>query len=171
MGPIGHFAIGLAGKSAAPKVPLWLFLAASETLDLLCYGFTALGIESLGASQTDLARGTQILSPATIPWSYGLLIPLVWSALTAMVAYLVFRSRRTSLILGGVVFSHWVLDFIVHLPDLPLLFGSSLRIGLGLWGTGPGLVISSILEFLLFGAGMAIYWRARRSKLSPISGV
>jgi hypothetical protein len=167
MGPIGHFAIGLAAKPAAPKIPLWLLLAATETLDLLCFGFTALGIESAGSSQTDLVHGTQILSPAVIPWSHGLLMSLAWSALIGIAVYPVFRSRRTSMILGGVVFSHWVLDFIVHLPDLPILFSDSPRVGLGLWGSGPGLVISGILEFLLCGAGVLIYWRARRSKLSP----
>jgi membrane-bound metal-dependent hydrolase YbcI (DUF457 family) len=167
MGPIGHIAIGFAAKPVAPKIPLWILLAASETLDLLCFGFVALGIETNGVSQTDLIQGVKIVFPAVIPWSHGLVMSLVWSVIAAAMAYLAYRDRLTSVILGGVVFSHWILDFFVHLPDLPLLFNSSPRVGLGLWGSGTGLVISGILEFLLCAAGFALYWRARRSKLSP----
>jgi hypothetical protein len=34
--------------------------------------------------------------------------------------------------LGGAVFSHWVLDMLVHRPDMPL-YDNSAKIGLGLW--------------------------------------
>jgi hypothetical protein len=54
MGPPGHLAIGFAMKPAAPKIPLWVLLIATETLDILCYCFNALGIESFGTSQTDI---------------------------------------------------------------------------------------------------------------------
>ncbi len=43
MGP-AHFAIALAAKPAAPKIPLWVLLIASEILDLLCFAFISLGI-------------------------------------------------------------------------------------------------------------------------------
>ena len=163
MGPIGHFAIGLAAKPVAPRISIWLLLAATETLDLLCFGFVTLGVEVLGTSQADLAQGIKIISPALILWSHGLLMSLVWSVIAAVITYLVYHDRRTSAILGGLVLSHWVLDFVVHLPDLPLLFGSSPKVGLGLWSTGPGLVISAILEIFLGAVGFAIYWRARQS--------
>ncbi len=40
------------------------------------------------------------------------------------------------------MFSHWVLDFVVHRPDLPL-FDDASKVGLGLWDApllaiGPG---------------------------------
>ncbi len=93
-----------------------------------------------------------------------------WSALAAGIAYLVFHSRRLSVIAGLVVFSHWLLDLIVHLPDLPLFFAGSPKVGFGLWSTGPGMVISGVLEVALLAAGLAIYlrWRgvfARRKAL------
>jgi hypothetical protein len=56
-----------------------------------------------------------------------------------------------------VVFSHWILDLIVHIPDLPLFLEGSLLLGLGLWGSGPGLIASIILEFTLLAGGLAIY--------------
>jgi hypothetical protein len=84
--------------------------------------------------------------------------------LAAVIAYLVYRDRRASSMIGLVVFSHWVLDFIVHAPDLPLLFKDSPKVGLGLWTSGTGLIISVILEFALLAGGFAIYMAARKQK-------
>lgn len=163
MGP-GHFAVAFAAKPIAPKAPLWALLAASETLDLLFFGFAAIGIEKAGVTQTDITQGVRIVTQGQIPWSHGLFMSLVWSALVAAIAYLVLRDRRASSLLGLVVFSHWVLDFIVHLPDLPIFFDGSPKVGLGIWGSGPGLVISGILEIILLAGGIAIYsyWRMKK---------
>jgi hypothetical protein len=163
MGP-GHFAVAFAAKPIAPKAPLWALLTASEALDLLFFGFAAVGIEKAGVTQTDITQGIRIVTQGQIPWSHGLFMSLVWSALAAGIAYLVLRDRRASSVLGLMVFSHWVLDFIVHLPDLPLFFDSSPKVGLGIWGSGPGLVISGILEIILFAGGIAIYIYWRRKK-------
>src|SRR5512137_2445501 len=161
MGP-AHFAVALAAKPLAPQAPLWSLLVASEALDLLSFGFIAIGVDKTAVIQTDLAHGMQVITAGSIPWSHGLFMSLVWSALAAGLAYLVFHDRRASAILGLVVLSHWVLDFIVHLPDLPLLFNGSPRLGLALWGSGPGLVISGVLEILLLAAGLAVYLRWRK---------
>jgi len=169
MGP-GHFAIAFAAKPAAPKVPLGVLLAASEALDLLCFGFAAAGIEDIGVSLAGLTQGVRIVVPASIPWSHGLFMSLVWSVMAAAIAYLIFRDRRASGVLGLVVFSHWVLDFIVHLPDLPLFFDSSPKVGLGMWATGPGLVFSGILEVTLLAGGVAIYMAKRKRGLAPEHG-
>jgi hypothetical protein len=159
-----HFAIGLAAKPAVPRVPLWILLLASEVFDLLTFLFDAIGIEKIGVSQTDINLGVKILSPATIPWSHGFFMCIVWSLLAAAIAFLIYRERRTSAIIGLVVFSHWVLDFIVHPPELPLLFSGSPTVGLGLWSTGTGLIISVILELSMLTGGIAIYLRARKRK-------
>jgi hypothetical protein len=164
MGPPGHLGIGFAAKRVAPKAPLWILLVATEVLDLLSFLFMAAGIESLGVTSIDLSRGIQYLSPASVPWSHGLLMSVVWSVLAGAIAYLVYRDRRTGVVLGLVVSGHWVLDLIVHLPDLPLLFDGSPLLGLGLWGSGPGLVISGILELVLLAGGIAIYMVTRKRK-------
>ncbi|MCJ7701477.1 MAG: hypothetical protein MUO62_07840 [Anaerolineales bacterium] len=163
MGP-GHFGIGLAAKAAAPKAPLWAVLAASEVLDLLSFAFMAVGIEKMGVTQTDFGQGIKVITLGWVPWSHGLLMSLVWSLLVAAMVYLLTKLRRTSAILGLVVFSHWPLDFIVHPPDLPLLLANSLKVGLGLWTSGPGLIASMFLEGILLGGGLAVYlaWRKRK---------
>jgi hypothetical protein len=163
MGP-GHLGIGLAAKPAAPRVPLWVLLVASETLDLLSFGFLAIGWEKTAVIDMDFRQGLSILTPASIPWSHGLLMSIVWSVAAGMIAYLFFRDKRVGGIIGFVVFSHWILDFIVHLPDLPLLFTGSPLVGLGLWGSGPGLILSLILEIVLLTAGIAVYLSWRKKK-------
>ena len=65
MGPPGHFAAALAAKPAAPKIPLWALLVASEGLVLLSYVFNAVGLESFGGSETSFEKGVVILSPAS----------------------------------------------------------------------------------------------------------
>ena len=162
MGPPGHFAIGLAAKPAAPKTPLWVLLAATEAPDLLFFVFQAAGIEKAAVSATDLSRGVEIMTIGVLPWSHGLFMNVVWAVVAAALALFFYRDRRTSIVMGLVVFSHWVLDFIVHLPDLPLLFEGSPLVGLGLWASGPGLIISIILEIGMFVGGLAIYLAARK---------
>jgi hypothetical protein len=89
---------------------------------------------------------------------------VVWSVLFAAIAYLIFKDRKASGMIGLITFSHWILDFFVHPPDLPVLFRNSPELGLGLWSSGPGLVISLILEIILIGVGVAIYLRWRKKK-------
>ena len=161
---LAHLAVGLAAKPVAPKAALWLLLAASEALDFLFIGFLLLGIEKSAVSQTDFFHGVQISQPGSLAWSHGLTMSLVWSILFALIAYLVFRDRRTSLIVGLVVFSHWVLDLIVHPAELPLFFNGSAMVGFGLWTSGPGLVASIIQEIIMIIAGVVIYMTARNRK-------
>jgi hypothetical protein len=58
------------------------------------------------------------------------------------------------------VFSHWVLDFVTHRPDLPLYPGSPMSFGLGLWGSPQATVAT---EAAMFVVGVAIYARATRA--------
>jgi hypothetical protein len=159
MGPAGHLAVGFAAKPAAPKAPLWVLLLATEVLDLLSFAFRTIGIEKASLSLTDFLQGKIVLS---VPWSHGLVMSVVWSALASAIAFLIYRERRTASVIGLVVFSYWMLDFVVHPPDLPLLFAGSPMVGLGLWASGPGRIISFILEFALLAGGIAIHLSTRK---------
>ena len=163
MGP-GHLGIGLAAKPIAPKAPLWMLLVASEALDLLSAMFIAVGIERMAVSQIDFEHGIQTITPGSVPWSHGLLMSVVWSLIFTAIAYLVFKDWKTCGMIGLVVFSHWILDFIVHPPDLPILFRNSPELGLGLWTSGPGLILSFILELVLLIGGIVIYIITRKRK-------
>ena len=169
MGP-GHFGVAFAAKAAAPRASLVALLVASEALDLLSFGFEALGSEKFALTQADFKNGLQVLVPGSVPWSHGLFTSIVWSLLVAGLAYLLTKDRRTSAVFGLVVFSHWVLDFIVHPPDLPLLFEGSPLVGLGLWASGPGLIASTVLEVILLAGGIALYLIYRTRSVRKSSG-
>ncbi len=162
MGP-GHLAIAFATKPVASKAPLWSLLVASEALDLLYFGFAALGMENPGVSSISLAQGLRVTVPGVLPWSHGLFMSVVWSLLTAAITYLFYRDRRLSIIFGLVVFSHWILDFFVHPGELPLLFYGSPTVGLGLWTSGPGLIAAIFLDFGLLIGGIVVYilWKRK----------
>jgi hypothetical protein len=55
-----------------------------------------------------------------------------------------------------------LLDFVVHPPELPLLFSNPSTVGLGLWSSGLGFIVSVILEITLLGSGVTIYLATRR---------
>ena len=93
---------------------------------------------------------------------------VVWSLVIGAIVFLFSRDRRMSIVIGLVIFSHWVLDFIAHDPDLPLFFGASPLVGLGLeWThTANGLVVhyaqGLIVEIGLLIGGFVIYWNTRK---------
>ena len=165
MGP-GHLGIGLAAKPVTPKAPLWVFLVASEALDLLSAVFIKVGLERMAVTQMDFRQGLSVLTPSWVPWSHGLFMSIIWSLLFAGIAYFVFRDWKSSGIIGLVTFSHWILDFIVHPPDLPILFRNSPELGLGLWTSGPGLILSMTLELAMLISGVVIYLVARKRKVT-----
>jgi len=166
MDPPGHFGVAFAVKPLAPRAPLWALLLASEALDMLCFGFAAAGIENMDVSESSLAHGVRVLTTPSLAWSHGLFMSLVWSALAAGLAWIAWRDRRASALIGLVVFSHWLLDFLVHPRYLPLFFAGSPALGLGLWGSGPGIIAAAVLEIGLFVGGVVIYlaWRKENER-------
>lgn len=165
MSGIGHFAPGLAAKSAAPDVSLWVFLVAGETNDILYFLFSSAGIEPKAVTTMNFTEGVRYLSPVSNPWSHGLFMSVVWTALAAVIAQLVWRDRRSSLLLGAVVFSHWILDFLMH-SNLPLFFDGSPQVGLGLENSGTGFLLITIFDLVILVAGLVIYFRARKRDAS-----
>jgi hypothetical protein len=81
---------------------------------------------------------------------------LLWSVFVGCTYYAILRYGRGAWVVGAVVFSHWVLDFVVHRPDLPLWLRGETRMGLGLWNSAAGTVLA---EVFCFGAGLWIYTR------------
>ena len=148
----GHIGVGLAAKPAAPRAPLGALLFAATAIDTLSGAFMIAGIESV-----DPATGA-----STIYWSHSLFMSIVWSLAGFALAYLLTRDRRSSIVIGLLVFSHWLLDYISHPmgmgrqlpPDIPLLFEGSSKVGLGLYNSVAAALITD-LGLLL--AGITIY--------------
>lgn len=156
---IGHFAVGFAAKKITPKVSLGTLFLAVQFVDLIWPILLLLGAEHVRINIGD----TQFtpLDFYDYPISHSLIAALGWSVLFALIYVGVKKYRAGALVLGAGVFSHWVLDFVTHRPDLPLAPGSSAYFGLGLWNSFAWTVI---VEGLLFGVGVIIYARTTVAK-------
>ena len=150
MPALAHFGIGLAAKRFFPQIPLWALLISAMAIDILSFIFIF----------------------ALWP-SHGLFMAVVWSAsamlITALVTALLNSKKKqekkvlnTSLVIGLLAFSHWILDLIgwpmsVINPDatgVPLLINDSITIGLGVYSTWFGALTMDIGVFVV---GLAIY--------------
>ena len=89
------------------------------------------------------------------PWTHRLVASLLWSLLFGLACLRL--GKREALVLGLLVYSHWVLDALSHRPDLPLWPGSETMIGLGLWNSVPATLA---VEVTMFAIGVALYVRA-----------
>lgn len=154
---VGHLGAGLAAKRLAPEVRLGVLFLAAMGLDALLWIFVLLGLESVHFP----ARVGEARFPTfTFPYSHGLVASLAWSAIAVALVHVAGRSLGAALVVGATVFSHFVLDVLVHVAGLPLLGGVSYHLGLGLWRhTGLELVV----ECGLGGVGWWLYCGTRGS--------
>ena len=155
---VGHLAVAMGAKSAEPRLPLGAAVAAAFGLDLLWPVLLLSGAESVQVHKGDTAFTN--LAFVSYPWSHSLLTVVGWSGLTAAITHRVFKSWRVGVILGLLVFSHWVLDYITHRPDLPLWPGGPVA-GLGLWNSIPATII---VEGGLFALGLWLYAAASSAR-------
>lgn len=157
---IGHFGVGFAAKKVIPKTSLGTLLLASQFVDLLWPLFLILGIEKVS-----IDPGNTLVTPLNFiyyPFSHSLIGTLVWAILFGAVYYFIKKDLRTSIWLGILVLSHWILDFITHRPDLPLFIGSnSPLVGLGLWNSFVGTII---IESAIFVAGVYFFITVTKAK-------
>lgn len=156
---IGHYAVGLAAKKVAPKVSIGILFLAVQLLDLIWPILILFGIEHV-----KIEPGNTSFTPLNFydyPISHSLVTSVGWSIAFGVIYFLVKKYSRGALILGVGVFSHWILDFITHRPDLPLSPGSADYFGLGLWNS---VFWSVLLEGALFVAGVSVYLRTTTAK-------
>lgn len=155
---IGHYALGLMAKRAAPRASLGNLFIAPTLADLLWPIFLLLGLEHVHAVPST--------NPFLVGWfddypySHSLFMLLVWGALFFYLYRFRTGNKRGALVLGLLVVSHWVLDFITHRPDMPLYPGG-LKVGLGLWNSMTGTIV---VESLMLLFGVASYLRATRAR-------
>jgi hypothetical protein len=156
---IGHFAVGFGAKRFVPAVSLGTLFLACQFADLLWPVLVLAGIE-----QVAVRPGATVVTPLefiSYPFSHSLTAGAAWGMLFAWV-YTWLRKSRPSVgvVLAFVVVSHWVLDALSHGPDMPILIGGSLRVGLGLWNS---YVATILVEGLIFTAGLTLYVRSTRA--------
>lgn len=153
----GHLAAGLVLKKMEHRINLgWLFFAALFH-DFLLGILILLGLEQIHIP-ANFAQ-THYLT-FTFPYSHGLAASVIWSALAFVVTYAVLprwtskERRQAGLVIALTMFSHFVLDWFVHIPEMPLLGDNSPKIGLSLWNNLP---IALALETALVIFGFVFY--------------
>jgi len=152
---IGHFALGFAAKRWAPSLSLGLLFGAAIFADLLWPILVGAGIEHVR-----ITPGITAFTPLeflSYPYSHSLITLVVWGALLAWIST---RGALPFVVVLLLVVSHWVLDVITHIPDMPLYPGGP-RYGFGLWNSIP---ITLTIEAALFAAAVWMYARATRSR-------
>ena len=156
---IGHFGVGFGAKKIDNKPSLGTLFLAAQFVDLLWPFLLILGIEKV-----EITPGITAFNPLDFtyyPFSHSLFGMLVWAVLFGVIYFLFKKNFKSALLLGVLVISHWVLDLIVHIPDLPIFPGSSVKVGLGLWNSIP---LTIIVEGSIFLIGVYLYFKSTKTK-------
>lgn len=155
----GHYGVSFLVKKFEPSLPLWTLFLAAQLPDVLWAVFVLLGIEHYR-----IVPGITASFPLDLyymPYTHSLVAAVAWSVVVfALCRWVVppsgFRSNRSSCFLALAVFSHWVLDLVVHRPDLPI-YDDAYKVGFGLWNHR---MIALTLESALLFGGMWLYLRS-----------
>src|SRR5215213_5388130 len=127
---VGHYSASFAAKAAEPRAPLWSYFLASQLLDVGWAFLVMLGIEKL---RVDSTLPGSVLDLYYMPWTHSLAAAVGWSVAGALGFKVLLKlPARAAVFIGLVVFSHWILDLVVHRPDL-LLWPGGPKVGFGLW--------------------------------------
>jgi hypothetical protein len=129
---VGHYGVSFGARRSGAHIPLWVLFIAVQLLDIAWAPLVLLGIEKVRIVPGYTA--TNPLDLYYMPYTHSLTAALLWSA-GAFFLYRLVRGREGAMaafIVAAAVFSHWILDFIVHKPDLPL-YDNTAKVGLGLW--------------------------------------
>ena len=156
---LGHAAAGFAAKRWAPRTSLAWLLVAPWLLDLLWPVFLLLGLEKVAPQESVSPFLTMRF--VSYPWSHSLLMAIVWAFVAGALYARMTRDRQGARVIAALVVSHWAMDWIVHVPDLPLWPGNSPHYGLALW-RWPA--VTMFVEGALFVAGLGLYVSATRPR-------
>jgi membrane-bound metal-dependent hydrolase YbcI (DUF457 family) len=161
---IGHWAPALAAAAVTRRAPrLGALFIAAQLVDWAFFVFLLLGVEHMR-----VVPGITAMNPMDLyhmPYTHSLLGTGVWAAAFALVVWFRLRDRSYALLAALVVMSHWLLDLLVHRPDLTLA-GQPPKLGFGLWNVP---YVEMPLELALtFGAFAFYLSRTRGPALPPI---
>lgn len=126
----GHYSAGFAGKAVDRTIPLWVLFVAVQLLDFVWSILVLMGVEHVRIVPGFMAASA--LDLYDMPYTHSLTGALVISVIGGAAFCVLWKRAWTAgLIVGLAVFSHWILDLIVHAPDL--LIYDSYKVGFGLW--------------------------------------
>lgn len=153
---VGHYGVSFAARPTQARLPLWVWFVAVQWMDIVWSVLVLLGIEKLrivpGFTQANS------LDLYYMPYTHGLPGSVLLSLVLGVIVALLTSGRRvtTILLVAAASFSHWVLDLVVHVHDLPL-YDNTAKVGFGLW---QHVLLSLPLELIILGLGAWVYVRA-----------
>jgi hypothetical protein len=166
---LGHYGVAFALKRAEPKLSLGTLFLAVQLADLLWGVFLLLGWEHAAIVPENPVIPLEFTD---YPISHGLLGTALWSVVAASLYYSwptrdTTRHWQASVLVGLAVLSHFPLDLLVHIRDLPLMGNDSLKVGFGLWNHPT---VAMLVELLALGGGVAVYigLRSQRYPVRPV---
>lgn len=163
----GHFGFAALVKARERQVPLWALMIATVWLDVIFVPLYIAGIESIETVPgTHGGYGSGVIHA---DFTHSLLGALLLAGIFGFIAGIPW-GRRCGVVLGAVVFSHWLLDLIVHRYDMPILprnIGNLPKLGFGLWRF-PAAAITTELALVL--AGAFFYWKVARAAVDAAGG-
>lgn len=145
---IGHYGAGFMVRKGFREIPLWVIFICVQLMDIIAFMLVFAGIERAAYRES---ANPFFRNNLDLPYSHSFSGAVILSVMVYLLC-VILRKRQWALIAALCVFSHWIIDFIVHTPDLSLFFGAY-KTGLGLWNY-PW--ISFGLEILLVIAGWLI---------------
>ena len=152
----GHVGAGLAIGSVDRRVNVGAFITAALLLDFVLWLLVLVGWEAV----TIPGNFSDTHQPAFIfPYSHSLFAGALWSAIAGAAAFLAYARTpslkwRAALLVAAAVFSHWLLDALVHQPEMPLAGTGSAMVGLGLWQRMP---VACLVEATIVVAGLWLF--------------
>jgi hypothetical protein len=166
---IGHYGVALAIKRAEPKISLGVLFLATQLADVLWGCFLLIGWEHVRIVPDSNPLLNFVFFDYPISHS---LVGMIGAGIAAAIVFYSWPTRDTtrhwqaSVIVGLVVVSHYLLDLIVHQPDLPLAGDDSPKLGLGLWNHFG---LSVALELVVLAIGTVAYatLKSRRHPVRP----
>jgi hypothetical protein len=163
---VGHYSASFIAKGLEPRASLALLFIAAQFLDFIFFPLVLFNIEALEMHQNATAS-THFFLPF-MPWSHSLWAGAFWSLIVLILAHRYLKtSKTTAILLALVTGSHWLLDLLVHTPDLAIwrIFSiDSIRLGFGLWN--QALTAFGLECGLLIGAG--VYYLKRTHAINKV---
>lgn len=153
----GHYAAAIAAKAVEPRAPTWTLVAGCQLIDI---GWGALVMAGVERGHTEPALPGSPLVLEHMPFTHSLPGVIVWSLGAALLARYALRLNwRPAIVIAAVVFSHWLLDLLVHRPDLEL-FPNGPKAGFALWDQA---VLEQAVEIGLIAIA-GVFWAAQRAQ-------
>lgn len=127
---IGHYAPALVAATSRRSPPLGGLFVAAQLVDIAFFSLFLLGVEKM--RELPGATAMNGMDLYSMPFTHSLAGAIGWAAAFAVAVRLTGRDWTAGAIGGAVVVSHWLIDLIVHRPDLTLA-GTPPLLGFGLW--------------------------------------